>query len=103
MNSEQLAIQLELQTSKPSPAGSVVLINRGSAEIRVWRTGNTWGDEVLSFEVLHDTQIWHFVRQLGDYTRNVPASLTVPAGDSHRLSFDLGDGTWESDAPVDQV
>jgi hypothetical protein len=100
MSNGSITIQVELRTSAPRPAGIVRLLNQGDTEIRVWQTGNSWGDGVLSFEVLQDTQGWHYVLVPQVYTRNVPSSLAVPAGGSHGFPFDLGDGSWQGDAPA---
>jgi hypothetical protein len=78
-------------------------MNTGQAPLRVWRTGSRWGDEALSFEVIRGATAERIVRKSLIYTRNVPAPLTIPAGDSVRLPFDLGDGTWRSGGPLDDL
>jgi hypothetical protein len=72
-------------------------------EVRIWRTGNLWGDTVLSFELLPDERSYSVVRKPQVYTRNVPSSLKVPGGSRHELPFDLGDGEWEAGSPLDQL
>jgi hypothetical protein len=103
MEHESLAIRIELRAGSPEPRGNVVLINTGGTPIRVWRTGNWWGDTVLSFEVSRGGSTRHVVRRPQEYTRNVPSSVEVPAGARHEWPFDLGDGQWEADAPLDQL
>lgn len=103
MNQESLAIHIELRSSAPQPRGAVVLVNMDSTPIRVWRTGNQWGDTALSFEVLRGERTLHIVRRPQDYTRNVPSPVEVPAATRHEWPFDLGDGQWEADAPIDQL
>jgi hypothetical protein len=93
-------IRLELDRSRP-PAGTVVILNSGPDAVRLWRTGNSWGDEVLSFDVMRDGLTARVVRRPQVYTRNVPSSVSVPPGGSHELPFDLGDGSWDSDEPLD--
>jgi hypothetical protein len=95
-------IRLELARSRP-PAGTVVLVNSGPEAVRVWRMGNSWGDETLSFEVTRGEHVVHVVRAPQEYTRNVPSSVAVPPGGRHELPFDLGDGSWESDEPLDRL
>jgi hypothetical protein len=85
------------------PAGRVVLANSGTREVRVWRTGNAWGDTALEFEVLHEARTWRIVREPQEYTRNVPSSVPIPPGGTHEWPFDLGDGQWQADAALDQV
>ena len=97
-----LAITIQLHAARP-PAGEVVLTNTSDGSIRLWRTGNTWGDSALSFIVRVDDANVRLVQRLGSYTRNVPASLVVPPGGEHRLAFDLGDGSWEADASLDRL
>ena len=63
---------------------------RRRAAVRLWRPGNTWGDDALTFEATT-----RLVRQ-ADYTRNVPSSVEVPPGGTHELPFDLEDGTWSA-------
>lgn len=103
MHHVSLTLQIEVRSGRPLPAGSIVLDNTGSAPIRVWRTGNQWGDTVLSFEVSRGDDTVRIVRQPQVYTRNVPSSLAVPPGTRHEWPFDLGDGQWQADAPLEQV
>lgn len=98
----ELRATIELQSIAP-PAGDVVITNMGSAATRVWELGNQWGDEALSFELSRGDQRGRFVRGDQVYTRNVPSSLLVPAGQSTRLSFDLGDGTWQADPAIESL
>jgi hypothetical protein len=106
MSTEPLAIQLdlsELRRHAPWPAGSAILVNLGRTRVRFWQMGNQWGDGVLSFEVLLDGRTWRLSRRQQIYSRNVPSSAAVLAGATHRISFDLGDGSWEGEARVDQL
>lgn len=76
------------------PAGTVAIVNAGDAPVRLWRPGNTWGDDALTFEV-DGTRL---VRE-ADYTRNAPSAADVPPGAAHELPFDLADGTWTGGSP----
>jgi hypothetical protein len=89
-----LTIRLQLHRKKP-PAGEVVVQNRGATPIRLWRVGNSWGDETLSFDVIAGSGAHHLSRQFQVYTRNVPSSFLLDPGAEHRIAFDLGDGTWK--------
>jgi hypothetical protein len=93
-------IRVELDRSRP-PGGMVVIVNSGPDAVRLWRTGNSWGDEVLSFDLMRDGLTARVVRRPQVYTRNVPSSVSVPPGGNHELPFDLGDGSWDSDEPLD--
>jgi len=95
-------IAIELHAVRP-PAGEVVLTNTGDGPIRLWQTGNTWGDSALSFIVRVADASVPLVRELPAYTRNVPSSLVVPPGGEFRLAFDLGDGSWHADVPLDRL
>jgi len=86
---------IELRASVP-PAGSVVLVNDGPEPVRVLRRGNEWGDEAVSFELERGGRTTRVVRAPQLHTRNVPSSVSVPAGGRHEVPFDLGDGTWET-------
>jgi hypothetical protein len=69
----------------------VVLTNRGAADVRIWRIGNSWGDEAAwrtTVRVEREPQV---------YTRNVPQSVLLTPGDRFPISFDLLDGTWKLD------
>lgn len=89
-------IEIELSARRP-PAGHVIFRNLAEREVRVWGAGNRWGDEALAFEARSGAQRRHIVRQLQDYTRNLPASFRIAPGESYGLRFDLGDGTWQPD------
>jgi hypothetical protein len=65
--------------------------------------GQPVGRLALSFEVFQGDRILHIVRKPQVYTRNVPSSVALPAGTRHEWPFDLGDGEWEADAPIDQA
>jgi hypothetical protein len=93
-------LHLEIRLDLPQLAGKVVLVNSSSADIHVWRMGNQWGDEALSFEVLQGSHVWR-VAQV--YTRNVPSSVLIPAGATQEWPFDLKDGQWEAGVPIDQL
>jgi hypothetical protein len=103
MSQATLALQLVVHSGPPRPAGTIVLVNTGNTEVRIWRTGNEWGDTAFSFEVIQDDPIWRVVRQPQVYTRNLPSSVVVPAGTTHEWPFDLGDGQWQADPHIEQV
>ena len=92
-----LVLDLVLLSHLPRPAGMVVFLNRGQSDVRIWERGNRWGDTALAFELIRNGQVSRIVRREQVYTRNVPSSVTVPAGARHEWPFDLGDGEWESD------
>jgi hypothetical protein len=96
-------LRLMLRAGSSPPAGSVVLANAGSMDLRIWKTCNEWGDSRLSFEISRGDHIWHVVRRPQVYTRNVPSFVVVPAGGSHEWPFDLGDDDWIADAPVGEL
>ena len=104
-SADQSSLELHLEVSSPSPrpAGNVVLINTGNQDVRLWRTGNSWGDTVLSFKVIRDEKVWRLLRREHEYTRNVPSSFELPAGDRHEWAFDLGDGEWEAEDSAEQL
>jgi len=83
----------------PPAAGFVVIHNDSRAPVRVWRTGNEWGDDALFFEVHHGGETARIVRRGQLYTRNVPSAVDVPPASGHEWPFDLGDGTWETTRP----
>jgi hypothetical protein len=89
-----LTAVIELHSTDP-PAGAVVIENHSNDAVRIWRRGNSWGDEALSFELSASEQTTRITTAGQDYTRNVPASLTVTPGARREISFDLGDGTWQ--------
>jgi hypothetical protein len=92
------ALTVHIEPGSTPAAGWVVLTNRGTADLRVWRNGNTWGDEALSFDVSHGGSTRRVEREPQVYTRNVPASVVLTPGDGFQISFDLLDGTWRLDA-----
>jgi len=96
------SIEIELLRNVP-PAGTVAFVNMRNEAVRIWRLGNEWGDEMISFELLHDSTIIRVVRSPQVYTRNVPGSIEVPAGGEHRVDFDLGDGSWQLAAPAHEL
>jgi hypothetical protein len=100
VDTDSPALDVELDSRVP-PAGHVVLVNHGTRPVRVWQTGNRWGDEALSFELSRGGRVEQVARQGARYTPNVPASLVVPPGAEHQWRFDLGDGTWAADQPID--
>ena len=81
-------------------AGSAVLTNRGSSEIRVWRTGNSWGDEALSFEGTRGRSVHRIMRDPQVYTRNVPLFVSLKPGERYEIPFDLRDGSWPPEAAI---
>lgn len=103
MDTVLLTLHLTLLAGLPQPAGVVVLVNDGDTSVGVWRTGNAWGDPVLSFEVLHDGVVLPIVRREQEYTRNVPSSFSLAAASRHEWPFDLGDGSWDAQTPLDQL
>lgn len=102
MKAQSLVLSI-LGLSGTPGAGSVVLVNHGGKTIRVFQTGNHWGDAALWFEMSRPPIVARIIRKPQIYTRNVPSSLPVPAGSSHTWQFDLGDGSWESDIPFEQI
>lgn len=89
------SIHIELAGTDP-PSGEVVLENGTNGSIRIWRFGNGWGDETLTFQLSHGAaREVHVTRRPQVYTRNVPSSVEVPAGGKQPLPFDLGDRTWD--------
>ncbi len=99
MSADPLSLAISL-TDAARPAGEVVLTNEGEVAIRIWRTGNDWGDGTLSFVVARGDDASTVTLAPQDYTRNVPSSLEVPARGSHRIAFDLRDGSWEPEAAL---
>jgi len=97
VSADPLSLSISL-TDTARPAGEVVLTNDGEDAIRIWRTGNDWGDGTLSFVVSRDDDASTVTPAPQDYTRNVPSSFEVPAHGSHRFAFDLRDGSWEPEA-----
>jgi len=102
MNTQLLVLSI-LGFSGTPGAGRVVLVNQGDKPIRVWRTGNLWGDTALRFEISRPPIVACVIRKPSRYTINVPSSVPVPAGGSHAWHFDFGDGSWESDVPFGQM
>jgi hypothetical protein len=103
MTGEALALALDLRPAG-TPAGDAVLTNPGARAIRVFRPGNSWGDDALTFLVRGGGQAEVALRLLGqDYTRNVPASVEIPPGGEHRIPFDLRDGDWKPADAVDRL
>ena len=100
VSGEPLTIQVELESAN---AGKIVLANRGSADLRLWNMGNSWGDETLSFEVTWDGRSERVTRKPQDYTRNVPSSAVVAPNRKHQIPFDLRDGTWEPAEVIDRL
>ncbi len=102
MSNESLVLEIVDYVGTPG-AGTVLLHNRGEATVRVWRTGNHWGDTAIWFELARPPLTTRVARGPQVYTRNVPSSLPIPPGGVHRWSFDFGDGSWESELPLEQV
>ena len=84
--------------SRAAPSGSVVLCNSGADAVRVFATGNRWGDEALSFEVIAAGSAARIARAPQVYTANVPVTALIPPGGRYEIAFDLSDGSWETDA-----
>jgi hypothetical protein len=95
-----LSIQIELDKDA---AGKVVLINRSSADVRIWRMGNSWGDESLAFEVSGDNRTEKITFRPQVYTRNVPATVVVPHDGRFEILFNLRDGKWEPATAIDRL
>lgn len=102
MSNRSLAIRIDLRSTAPV-SGRVVLINRGNKNVYLWKLGNSWGDETLSFEVTRDGQIQRVVRKQQEYTRNVPSSVLIAPSGSYEIPFDFGDGSWEPKAVIDRL
>jgi hypothetical protein len=94
-----LRATIDLRAPAP-PAGFVVVHNDGPAAVRVWRTGNEWGDDALFFEVSHGGRTARVLSRGQNYTRNVPSAVGVSPGSGHEWPFDLGDGTWDTEPPA---
>jgi len=95
-------VQIELEMNATGK-GKVVVVNRGSAKVRLWRPGNRWGDETLSFNLAWDNHTERVTRKPQIYTRNVPASVVVASNGKQDIPFDLGDGSWEPAAAVERL
>ena len=90
-----LSVRIELRSSAP-PAGNVVLRNDGSADIRVWRRGNSWGDKTVTFQSQRGGSVQKFSEKPQGYTRNGPAYITLAPGQTQNIPFDLsGSGDWQ--------
>jgi len=95
-----LSFRIELRRNVP-PAGAAVLFNHTAGEVRVWRMGNSWGDETLSFVLVLADRTHPIVPKQHSYTRNIPVSLPVAPGGRHEIPFDLGDGGWEPSSAIE--
>jgi hypothetical protein len=89
-----LSAGIELRSADP-PAGDVRLVNRATEPVRLFRPGNSWGDEALSFELTRGGTTARLVRRPQVYSRDVPAWVLVPPGGNQTRPFDFGDGSWE--------
>lgn len=98
-----MILELILYSGLPQPTGAVILLNSGSQNVGVWNMGNQWGAPVLSFEVQYNGFVWRITRREEVYTRNVPSSFVLPAGERYQWRFDLGDGSWIVEIPFDQL
>ena len=94
-----LSLDLRLDEAAGA-AGAAVLTNRGASEVRIWRLGSTWGDDILSFEADGPERRRMLLRQPQRYTVNVPVAQAVPAGGEYLIPFDLNDGGWEPGVPA---
>jgi hypothetical protein len=72
----------------------VALINTGEEPLRVFRFGNSWGDDALSFEVSDGERTLQITRVPQVYTRNVPSTEEIVPAERHVLPYDLADGGW---------
>jgi hypothetical protein len=88
-----LRVELEPEPDRTS-AGVVALLNTGETPLRVFRAGNSWGDDALSFEVSDGVRIVQITRVPQVYTRNVPSTAEIAPAERHLLPYDLADGGW---------
>ncbi|MBW8859361.1 MAG: hypothetical protein JF570_06385 [Caulobacter sp.] len=84
-----LSIRLDLLRTGP-PVGVARVTNDGPEPVRLWASGNSWGDGMLTF-VLDGARI---ARTGQEYTRNAPDAAVLAPGAVYAIAFDLGDGTW---------
>jgi hypothetical protein len=93
-------VSLHLRLAGARPAGLAEVHNDGPETVRLWRRGNSWGDTALRFEATGPVVV-RVVRRALVYTRDVPATVELAAGESDAWEFDLGDGTWQAEAGAD--
>ena len=96
--------RLELRVERaagPRSAGMVVVVGPADRALRLYRQGNSWGDEMLGFEASGPAGTVRIARAPQTYTRNVPATTELAPGAVLDLPFDLADGTWEPSLPSD--
>ncbi len=84
-------------------AGVVWVVNDSAAVWRIFATGNSWGDEALSFAAQRADDLVRIVRAPQTYTRNVPSVLEIAGHDRRPLPFDLTDGTWDARIPIESL
>jgi hypothetical protein len=97
----QRPLQLQIEKFSGSPgAGLLRFVNETDRRVRIWDSGNSWGDAALLFELSLDGRVTKIVRWQR-YTRNVPHSIEIPPRGAYEVSFDFGDGTWKADGPFD--
>jgi hypothetical protein len=94
-----LSLGLTLTRTNP-PAGTVRVVNEGQGSVRIWASGNSWGDAALSFVISGLQGEVHLVRSDQVYTRNFPGAEAVAPGQGVTIAFDLGDGTWSPPRPA---
>ena len=94
MSGAPRTLTIELADATRS-AARVMLYNATRDVLRVWESGNSWGDAAWSFELLTRTDARPVARRPQRYTRNVPAYREVEPGTIERWDFDFEDGTWQ--------
>jgi hypothetical protein len=89
---DKLSLIVELKPG--SLAGRVLLRNQSKAEVKLWSTGNRWGDYALRFQIDSTGGSIICEKQQQIYTRNVPTYASISPGKDYVISFDLNDGSW---------
>jgi hypothetical protein len=99
--SPEIALEVALEPRPVDPrSGVVVVSNVSQRAVRIWRTGNSWGDGALSFVLARADREDAITKRPQRYTRNVAAALELDPQDSERFAFDLLDGSWEPQAAL---
>jgi hypothetical protein len=89
-------LTLELEVNDKL-AGLAHIINQGDTETKVFQTGNSWGDDALSFEIADGTRTMSITPEPKIYTRDVPSTVSIEPGSKYSISFYLLDETWKVD------